>query len=44
MKVSVDEWGNLYVESLVQNDNTPCVFVAHMDHPGFEAISYNQNN
>ena len=38
LKVSADEWGNLYVESLLQNDNTPVVFVAHMDHPAFEVV------
>ena len=33
-----DRWGNVIAEIGGDNDLTPLVFVAHMDHPGFEAI------
>ena len=33
-----DRWGNVIAEITGEESNAPLVFVAHMDHPGFEAI------
>lgn len=33
-----DRWGNIYASIDGDSDLPPLVFVAHMDHPGFEAI------
>ncbi len=33
-----DRWGNIIASLPGQDDVSPIVFVAHMDHPGFEAI------
>ena len=34
----VDRWGNILATLPNENDVPPLVFVAHMDHPGFEAV------
>ena len=42
-----DDFGNIiahYKSDKLNKHINPIAFVAHMDHPGFEAISYNQNN
>ena len=42
-----DDFGNIiahYKPDKLNKNINPIAFVAHMDHPGFEAISYNQNN
>ena len=33
-----DRWGNVLAEMGGDDSLAPLVFVAHMDHPGFEAI------
>lgn len=42
-----DDFGNIlahYKSDKLNKHINPIAFVAHMDHPGFEAVSYNQNN
>jgi len=42
-----DDFGNIiahYKLDESNNDINPIAYVAHMDHPGFEAISYDENN
>lgn len=38
IRVRRDRWGNLIAEIGGDESKPPLVFVAHMDHPGFEAI------
>lgn len=36
LRPNVDRWGNVAVRYRAGDGGTPLVFVAHMDHPGFE--------
>ena len=38
IETQVDRWGNILATLPNENDVPPLVFVAHMDHPGFEAV------
>ena len=38
VETHVDRWGNVVAMLPNDNDISPLVFVAHMDHPGFEAV------
>lgn len=37
--VDRDQWGNLHAEIVTDPKAQPVAFVAHMDHPGIEAVS-----
>ncbi len=42
-----DDFGNIIANhkpDQINNNISPIAFIAHMDHPGFEATSYNENN
>ena len=41
LAVTVDQWGNVLATRPGTDENAPgLAFVAHLDHPGFEAVAY----
>ena len=41
LNFNLDEWGNLYVNPKINSNDPAIVFIAHMDHPGFEITEQN---